>query len=70
MMYYAKRDETGAIVQVGIAAELPDGFAAISETEYQAWVASLPQEPDPAPTQAEQMRADIDFLAALQGVTL
>lgn len=35
-----------------------------------AWKASLPSPPAPEPTAEEQMRADIDYLAAMTGVTL
>lgn len=40
---------------------------------WEAWKASLPpEEPDtpPAPTEAEQLRADVDYIAVMTGVTL
>ncbi len=40
---------------------------------WEAWKASLPpEEPEspPAPTEAEQLRADVDYIAAMTGVTL
>lgn len=44
-----------------------------NEEAYQAWLAALPEPvdpPEPPPTELEQLRADVDFLAALQGVSL
>lgn len=69
MMYYAKKDNDGRIVQVGTAETLPEGFEEISEAEYQAWLAALPPEEEPGPTAMERARADIDFLLAMAGVT-
>lgn len=43
------------------------------EAAYQAWRESRPEpvEPEEAPpTELEQLRADVDFLAAMQGVSL
>ena len=44
-----------------------------NEEAYQAWLAALPEPvdpPEPPPTELEQLRADVDFLAAMQGVSL
>ena len=37
---------------------------------WEAWKASLPPESEPEPTTEEQMRADIDYLAAMTGIAL
>lgn len=44
-----------------------------NEEAYQAWLSSRPELPEPEPTpptELEQLRADVDFLAAMQGVSL
>ena len=45
---------------------------AATEEEITAWEAEHPAPvlPEPPPTEQEQMRADIDFLAAMTGVSL
>ena len=37
---------------------------------WEAWKSSLPPQPEPEPTEAERLRADVDFLAAMTGVEL
>lgn len=37
---------------------------------WEKWKASLPEPEEPAPTAEEQMRADIDYIAAMTGVDL
>ena len=37
---------------------------------WEAWKSSLPPQPEPEPTEAERLRADVDFLAAMAGVEL
>ena len=39
------------------------------EDAYQAYIASLP-EPEPEPTELEQLRADVDYIAMETGVEL
>lgn len=44
-----------------------------NEEAYQAYMAGQPEPEEtlpPPPTELEQLRADVDFLAALQGVAL
>lgn len=44
-----------------------------NEEAYQTWLSSRPEPvdpPEPPPTELEQLRADVDFLAAMQGVRL
>jgi len=36
----------------------------------EAWQASLPPEEPAAPSEAEQLRADVDYIAAMTGVSL
>ena len=37
---------------------------------WEAWKSSLPPQPEPEPTEAERLRADGAFLAAMTGVEL
>ena len=37
---------------------------------WEAWKSSLPPQQEPKPTETEQLRADVDFLAAMTGVEL
>ena len=37
---------------------------------WEAWKSSLPPQQEPKPTETEQLRADVDFLAAMAGVEL
>lgn len=37
---------------------------------WEAWKSSLPPQLEPEPTEAERLRADVDFLAAMTGVEL
>lgn len=37
---------------------------------WEAWKSSLPPQPEPEPTEAERLRAGVDFLAAMTGVEL
>ena len=42
-----------------------------NEESYQAYLASLPgPTPEPPPTAEEQLRADVDYIAAMTGVEL
>ncbi len=76
MIYYCKRNETGEIVGVGVApskAAIPAGHETCTEAERDEWLAQLlaaQAEEAKRPTPAEQLRADVDYLAALQGVSL
>lgn len=80
MVYFCKRDKTGKIVSGGWSASLtaetlPEGLEELTREAYEAWLAAqaaaAPEEPeDAAPTAMERLRADVDYLAALQGVTL
>lgn len=79
MIYFCKRGTDGNIVSVGWSRKdtsVPEGLEKMTKKEYEAWEAEQtahqePEEQEEAvPSAMEQMRADIDFLAALQGVTL
>lgn len=56
------------------AAQDCGGFCELTFDKQGALVGLTPTEkpalPDPEPTPAERLRADVDFLAALQGVSL
>ncbi len=39
-------------------------------TAWEAWKASLPPEEPAPPSEAEQLRADVDYIAAMTGVSL
>lgn len=79
MPYICRRAEDGSIVSAGWIRNMPedtDGLEEISKEELEQWEAELtaqvePEEKtDPGPSPMEQLRADVDYLAALQGVTL
>jgi hypothetical protein len=38
--------------------------------DFEAWQAAQVEEPEPAPSKMEQMRADIDYIAIMTGVEL
>ena len=60
--------EYNGFVSIGQGA---DGLAVTPNTEaWEAWKASLPPETEPEPTEAEQLRADVDYLAVMTGVAL
>lgn len=37
---------------------------------WEAWKVSLPPEPEPTPDPQEQLRADVDYLSVMTGVSL
>ena len=55
-----------------ICADAEKKYYAIAQAEaYQGQITVEDDgEPEPAPSPQEQLRADVDFLAAMQGVTL
>lgn len=78
MVYFCKKDETGEIISIGSVSgveSIPAGCEECSEAQRDAWVTEREAQlaasaEDPKPSAVEQMRADLDYLAALQGVTL
>lgn len=80
MICYCKRDGLGIITVIGQVDELeqvPEGHEIITESEREEWLTAQRreeqarrEEAEAMPTPVEQMRADIDYLAALQGVSL
>lgn len=75
MVYYVKKDENGRVVGAGTApsaATIPEGHIKATKAEYEGFFSTeaLYLGAGPGPTPEERMRADIDFLAALQGVSL
>lgn len=78
MVYFGKRDETGRICQLGAlpeGAEMPEGFELVSSEEGDAWRADFAErratwEAEDSPTEAERLRADVDYLAVMTGVSL
>lgn len=80
MIYYCKKTEDGSIVGVGVApdaAAIPEGHEKCGKDVRDAWLKERQAEwavreaaQAAAPTQAERLRADMDFLAAMTGVSL
>lgn len=80
MICYRRKNEDGEVIQVGQVEEtgqIPAGCEACAQEEYDAWLEerrALAEERASQravePTAAEQLRADVDFLAAMAGVTL
>lgn len=65
--------ERRAAVHGCVAVELPEGYGIGSTYEDGTWGNPLPDPepvPDPMPTELEQMRADIDYIAMETGVEL
>lgn len=76
MRYFCNRGPSGEIVSTRRTVQNDDvpGMEEITEEAYEEWLAGLaepPTEPEEnVPSEAERLRADIDYLAALQGVEL
>lgn len=79
MPYICRRDKNGCIVSAGWMRTMPEaqeGLEEISKEELEQWESEMmvlpePEGPEmPGPSAMEQLRADVDYLAALQGVTL
>lgn len=80
MIYYGQKDVDGDLVCVGEVEEavcIPEGCVKITKATYESWVTKHKAEREAraaaraeVPTENELLRADLDFLAALQGVIL
>lgn len=78
MVYYCEKNQAGEIIAMGAVADadmIPAGGEVCTKDQRDAWVAECKarmaeKETEASPTQMEQLRADMDYLAALQGVTL
>lgn len=76
MRYFCNRDSNGNIVNVrcNVRDETQAGMEEITEKAYDEWMAGFVEPStdveEDVPSAAERLRADIDYLAALQGVTL
>ena len=76
MRYFCNRDRGGNIVNVRCDVRDNDApeMEEISEEAYREWLsgieAPVTEAEEDMPSAAERLRADIDYLAALQGVTL
>lgn len=78
MVYYCEKNQAGEIVAMGAVSDtdvIPVGGEVCTKAQRDAWVAECKarmakNEEEAAPTPMEQLRADMDYLAALQGVTL
>lgn len=80
LYYYAVKAEDGSIVAVGAVEEpgqIPTGAEQCAKEVRDAWLAQKRAEQQAKeealaamPSSEEQLRADIDYLAALQGVSL
>lgn len=80
MVYFCKRDSSGNIVGVGQAPDaesIPVGHEVCTAEERDAWLETkaaeqeaLEQAQAARPSSEAQLRADLDYLAAYQGVSL
>ena len=70
-LFYATKAERTSWVAEKIQKEFGEDKIEVANTEaWEAWKSSLPPQPEPEPTEAERLRADVDFLAAMAGVEL
>lgn len=66
-------EQAAALVTYNGFVTIEDGTVSANTEAWEAWKAEqaeLPEPEAPAPTELEQLRADVDYLSAMTGVSL